>query len=958
MKTCRSCGAVWDDAYDLCSFDGGLLDTIVPGARVIGERYLLEQRVAAGAMGVVFRATHLQLGSTVAVKLMQPMQEALVVGLLRFHREAQILGQIKHPNAVLVIDFGVEEREEQHLPYLVTEFLRGEGLDVLLEREDVLPPSQVADILIPVCEAVHEAHEIGVIHRDIKPSNVFLEKLRDGSTIVKVLDFGIAKFVEVEPAILERKRAENAEWALRLAESSANDPDAFLDEVAQVRSPRRGSTTAPARPQPITLDGLPRARISPEGSAESPDECVDDSASSRTPTVTEAGFMVGTIPYMAPEQMTGDAVSRLTDVYAIATLGFQLLTGSLPFEGDDDTIISQKLSSTPPSAIERGAPISDALDQALQQALNDDPSLRGEGALSLAQAFVDEGARIQSESGSDQSLSLSIQTGALVRILVDVTGAVSAIGAAGVALTTGEHYAIARDRLLALPGPLLRTQRQLSGFSGDIDDDERDHLQRAATELDRASTGLTQAIGGLQSSDGAEFLRVLWLRALPQVEQVHRGLEHLAPSDRQSRQVMSTVKSAPSNPFAPAPPAEPEALLVTLETARDGDDLDASDAAERLLTEMAPALREHLGQGHVSEETVESLWRHCDRLLLRELYATDPPRVLPLLNSIGAQSAAGFSTLATLFGDIDASADEADDARSEFLATPFAQRRPEDVAILDRCLSLHPSDDVRDQALERIDLATALNFLLCGPLPLPVLRHLFERAKEEAQPDEYLKVFFLCIKDLIRSATDADLDDAFALMRTFFSIDCFHEDVVFEPLIDLDQWLLKKADAAGFADIRSAELSAHAALSAAFTAKGMRESKMDSLRSIPLAVQRKLAREGHFIERFMTHPVDKVALETLPHLMRREDVARILRVPTIHRSVITELAKVRRLFRKDQARLALLQNPKTPANVARIYLPLLPHAQVQNLSRNKHISEDVRALAQTFADKLIKRQES
>lgn len=945
MKTCRSCGAVWDDAYDLCSFDGGLLDTVVDGARVIGERYLLEQRVAAGAMGVVFRATHLQLGSTVAVKLMQPMQEALVVGLLRFHREAQILGQIKHPNAVLVIDFGVEERDDQHLPYLVTEFLRGEGLDALLEREDALAPARVAEILIPVCEAVHEAHEIGVIHRDIKPSNVFLEQLRDGSTIVKVLDFGIAKFVEVEPAILEKKRAENAEWALRLAQSSAHDPDAFLDEVAQVRSPHPGDTTSPARPKPVTLDGGTRATD-------------DDTPARRTPTVTEAGFMVGTIPYMAPEQMTGEAVSRLTDVYAIATLGFQLLTGSLPFEGDDDTIIAQKLSSSAPSAIERGAAISEELDQALMRALSDDPAKRGGGALALAQAFIDEVARIQEEDGSDHSLTLSIQTGAVVRILVDVASAVEAIGLAGTPLTSSEDYAIARDRLLALPGPLLRTQRQLSAFSGTLDADEREHVQRAASDLERASTGLTQAIGALQSTDGGEFLRVLWLRALPQVDQVHRGLERLAPSERPTRRVMTTGKSAPSNPFAPAETADPEALHLALTLAREGDDLDAADAAERLLGDLAPQLREHLRQSSVDADTLAGLWRHCDRLLLQELYAAEPPRVLPLLNGLPSPSAAGFSTLATLFGDVELSAEAADAARSSFSSTALVQDHPAHLAVLDRCLSLHPSEAVRDAALERIDLATAWNFLLCGPLPLPVIKRLFERACEEGQTEEYLKVFFLCIKDLVRNATDADLDDAFAIMRSFFSVDCFHEDVVFEPLIELDQWLFKKADAIGFAAVRSDELSAHAAASAAFTAQGVRESKMDSLRSIPLAVQRKLAREGHFVERFMTHPVDKVALETLPHLLRREDVARILRVPTIHRSVITELAKVRRLFRKDQARLALLQNPKTPANVARIYLPLLPHAQVQNLSRNKHISEDVRALAQTFAAKLVKRQES
>ena len=72
MKLCESCGACFDDGYDLCGFDGGELTKVFGGSRVVGGRYLLEQRVASGAMGVVVRATHLQVGSTVAVKLMRP----------------------------------------------------------------------------------------------------------------------------------------------------------------------------------------------------------------------------------------------------------------------------------------------------------------------------------------------------------------------------------------------------------------------------------------------------------------------------------------------------------------------------------------------------------------------------------------------------------------------------------------------------------------------------------------------------------------------------------------------------------------------------------------------------------------------------------------------------------------------------------------------------------------------
>jgi serine/threonine protein kinase len=78
---------------------------------------------------------------------------------------------------------------------LVTELLRGRSLATLLDAERRLGLDDVERIIVPLCEAVEEAHAQGIIHRDLKPSNVFLERLRDGAEVVKVLDFGIAKLL-------------------------------------------------------------------------------------------------------------------------------------------------------------------------------------------------------------------------------------------------------------------------------------------------------------------------------------------------------------------------------------------------------------------------------------------------------------------------------------------------------------------------------------------------------------------------------------------------------------------------------------------------------------------------------------------------------------------------------------------------------------------------------------------
>ena len=110
MKTCDKCGSCYDDAFDLCAVDGALLLVAFAGARVVGGRYRLEQRLDSGSMGTVYRAVHQDVGSAVAVKVINPEWSGNALIEARFRREAQLLGQIKHPNAVLVIDFGVDER--------------------------------------------------------------------------------------------------------------------------------------------------------------------------------------------------------------------------------------------------------------------------------------------------------------------------------------------------------------------------------------------------------------------------------------------------------------------------------------------------------------------------------------------------------------------------------------------------------------------------------------------------------------------------------------------------------------------------------------------------------------------------------------------------------------------------------------------------------------------------------
>jgi serine/threonine-protein kinase len=147
-------------------------------------------------MGEVYEAQHAGLKKRVALKVLLGGAAAQPEVRQRFLREGEAAARIRHPNVVDVTDVGIE----RELPFLVMEYLEGIDLSGLIQREGRLSPSATADILLPVCAAVHAAHAAGIVHRDLKPGNVFLASDADGMTIPKVLDFGISKMVAGGPS--------------------------------------------------------------------------------------------------------------------------------------------------------------------------------------------------------------------------------------------------------------------------------------------------------------------------------------------------------------------------------------------------------------------------------------------------------------------------------------------------------------------------------------------------------------------------------------------------------------------------------------------------------------------------------------------------------------------------------------------------------------------------------------
>ncbi|GAA2309718.1 hypothetical protein GCM10009853_079020 [Glycomyces scopariae] len=158
-----------------------------PGNLIAG-RYRLEQRLAAGGMGEVWRGTDTRLNRIVAVKLLHSGLSGNDRFRARFHQEAQAVAQLQSPGIVALYDYGEEHAPEGLVSYLIMELVRGQALDNVLRQRRRLSPNETLKIMASAAEALDVAHQAHIIHRDIKPGNLLVNE--DGS--VKIVDFGIA----------------------------------------------------------------------------------------------------------------------------------------------------------------------------------------------------------------------------------------------------------------------------------------------------------------------------------------------------------------------------------------------------------------------------------------------------------------------------------------------------------------------------------------------------------------------------------------------------------------------------------------------------------------------------------------------------------------------------------------------------------------------------------------------
>jgi serine/threonine protein kinase len=350
----------------------------LPGT-VLDGRYFIERQLGQGGMGAVFAAQHVGTTRTVAVKIIVPQLADQDEFLLRFQREAEAAGRLRHPNIVNVTDFGFTLLGGNQIAYLVMEFLDGESLHAFLKHTPQPPMDLILEILEQTALGLDAAHAAGIVHRDLKPDNIGLESNRRGGFNIKILDFGIAKLADpasssaVPPPTpkptFAKADAELETMAATVATTSAGEPAATrIDAEFETVATNLESETAfiaPERapsPSSMTAHRMTSHRMT---------------GASVATLQTTVGAVLGTPAFMPPEQCQGDLVDHRADVYSLAVIAYQLFCGRLPFEARTvRELIDQQINSKPPAPRDLDQGISPGVSNAILKGLSKNPEDR------------------------------------------------------------------------------------------------------------------------------------------------------------------------------------------------------------------------------------------------------------------------------------------------------------------------------------------------------------------------------------------------------------------------------------------------------------------------------------------------------------------------------------------------------------------------------------------------------
>lgn len=192
---CTICAKEYELGTLQCPDDSGRLVPVTDPlfGSLFADKYEIQSLLGEGGMSRVYKARHTFMKRTVAVKLLHESASTDLVASARFQLEAEAASALSHPNVVTVHDYGVTPDGRA---YFIMDCLEGESLCDLLEKEGHLDLQHAVDVFTQVCEGLEHAHRKGIVHRDVKPSNLVIIKQDDGTELIKLVDFGIAKLVK------------------------------------------------------------------------------------------------------------------------------------------------------------------------------------------------------------------------------------------------------------------------------------------------------------------------------------------------------------------------------------------------------------------------------------------------------------------------------------------------------------------------------------------------------------------------------------------------------------------------------------------------------------------------------------------------------------------------------------------------------------------------------------------
>jgi len=339
-----------------------------PTAVLIGKKvshYRILEILGGGGMGVLYRAEDLKLGRRVALKFLPDELGSDPRAHERFSREARAASSLDHPNICPIHEFG----EHEGRPFIVMQLLEGETLrDRLAAREDegALPLAGVLDIGIQVSEALQAAHERGIIHRDIKPANIFITS----KGVVKILDFGLAKLVEVldfSPTIKQPSYELSSRGVEGPAVPSPHEKAGLSTPCPPGRKEAAGKTGGHSAQDDSLIKGV-------NGAAEA---APLHSVTPADATLTRTGLAMGTAGYMSPEQVRGEKLDARTDIFSFGLVLYQMATGQRAFPGKTTAIVHDAiLNQEPPPIRQLNAELPAELEKIITHALEKDRNLR------------------------------------------------------------------------------------------------------------------------------------------------------------------------------------------------------------------------------------------------------------------------------------------------------------------------------------------------------------------------------------------------------------------------------------------------------------------------------------------------------------------------------------------------------------------------------------------------------